>query len=106
MTAQPLLLTRRKHLGWSLAEVSHRAPLPRLRLKPPVCLSHNRRTPGGSLPGSVLTVLAVCGFAVALIAVAVLMVMKIVGVGGWRAEIIYNTSWLCRLGSGHSLMHG
>ncbi|MEE2855144.1 MAG: DUF6480 family protein [Actinomycetota bacterium] len=33
-------------------------------------------------PSSALTVLAVCIFAVAFIAVAVLLVMKIVGVGG------------------------
>jgi Family of unknown function (DUF6480) len=33
-------------------------------------------------PGSALTVLAVCVFAVTFIAVAVLLVMKIAGVGG------------------------
>ncbi|WP_406815324.1 DUF6480 family protein [Mycobacterium sp. M23085] len=33
-------------------------------------------------PGSVLTVVAVCIFAVAFIAVAVLLVMKMVGAGG------------------------
>ncbi len=40
-----------------------------------------RQPPRGMTPSAVLTVVGVCVFAVAFIAVAVLLVMKIVGVG-------------------------